>query len=83
MKYTRGTLIVLAWGSALLSFFFPILTLFCNITIVITLSTVIMINIRERYVSNRRSDVEAVALEEVEMEIRSTNERGMPIDTLH
>ena len=83
MKYTRGALIVIAWGSALLSIFIPILTLFCNIAIVITLSTVIMIKIRERYLSNRRSDVEAVALEEVEMEIRSTNERGMPIDTLH
>ena len=44
-----------------------------NIVIIITLSTVMIINIRENYLENRRSDVEAIALEEVEMEVLSEN----------
>lgn len=71
MKYTRGTLILIAWLSALLCIFDPILTFFCNIVIIITLSTVMIINIRENYLENRRSDVESIALEEVEMEVLS------------
>jgi hypothetical protein len=73
MKYTRGTLILIAWLSALLCIFVPIMTFFCNIVIIITLSTVMIINIREHYLENRRSDVEAIALEEVEMEVLSEN----------